>query len=173
MSPSSSTACCGAIYFTAEKAAEHGKNKEKVILVRKETTPEDIEGMDFSQAILTAFGGMTSHAAVVARGMGRAAVVGCGDLKFNADETAVTINGKEYHEGDLISVDGSTGNVYDGLISTVGMGTSSQRALTPVSNDYTTTVLFNEGVFWPVITEDYLKSFFDYLSALAFWGNGE
>ncbi len=126
--PASPGAGAGAIYFTAEKAAEHGKNKEKVILVRKETTPEDIEGMDFSQAILTAFGGMTSHAAVVARGMGRAAVVGCGDLKFNADETAVTINGKEYHEGDLISVDGSTGNVYDGLIPTVEASISGDFA---------------------------------------------
>ena len=126
--PASPGAGAGAIYFTAEKAAEHGKNKEKVILVRKETTPEDIEGMDFSQAILTAFGGMTSHAAVVARGMGRAAVVGCGDLKFNADETAVTINGKEYREGDLISVDGSTGNVYDGLIPTVEASISGDFA---------------------------------------------
>ena len=126
--PASPGAGAGAIYFTAEKAAEHGKNKEKVILVRKETTPEDIEGMDFSQAILTAFGGMTSHAAVVARGMGRAAVVGCGALKFNADETAGTINGKEYREGDLISVDGSTGNVYDGLIPTVEASISGDFA---------------------------------------------
>ena len=101
--PASPGAGAGAIYFTAEKAAEHGKNKEKVILVRKETTPEDIEGMDFSQAILTAFGGMTSHAAVVARGMGRAAVVGCGDLKFDEENNTVTIAGK----------------VYDGLVKTV------------------------------------------------------
>ena len=91
----------GAIYFTADEAAKHGKNKEKVILVRKETTPEDIEGMDFSQAILTVFGGMTSHAAVVARGMGRAAVVGCGDLKINEEAKTVTVNGKTYHEGDM------------------------------------------------------------------------
>ncbi len=117
--PASPGAGAGAMYFTADAAAEHGKAGEKVILVRKETTPEDIEGMDFSQAILTAFGGMTSHAAVVARGMGRAAVVGCGDLKFNEADNTVTIAGKVYHEGDCISVDGSTGNVYDGLVPTV------------------------------------------------------
>ena len=126
--PASPGAGAGAIYFTADAAAEHGKNKEKVILVRKETTPEDIEGMDFSQAILTAFGGMTSHAAVVARGMGRAAVVGCGDLKFDEAANTVTINGKVYHEGDCISVDGSTGNVYDGLIPTVEASISGDFA---------------------------------------------
>ena len=126
--PASPGAGAGAIYFTADAAAEHGKNKEKVILVRKETTPEDIEGMDFSQAILTAFGGMTSHAAVVARGMGRAAVVGCGDLKFDEANNTVTINGKVYHEGDCISVDGSTGNVYDGLIPTVEASISGDFA---------------------------------------------
>ena len=126
--PASPGAGAGAIYFTADAAAEHGKNKEKVILVRKETTPEDIEGMDFSQAILTAFGGMTSHAAVVARGMGRAAVVGCGDLKFDEAANIVTINGKVYHEGDCISVDGSTGNVYDGLIPTVEASISGDFA---------------------------------------------
>ena len=126
--PASPGAGAGAIYFTADEAAKHGKNKEKVILVRKETTPEDIEGMDFSQAILTAFGGMTSHAAVVARGMGRAAVVGCGDLKFDEAANTVTINGKVYHEGDCISVDGSTGNVYDGLIPTVEASISGDFA---------------------------------------------
>ena len=84
--------------------------------------------MDFSQAILTAFGGMTSHAAVVARGMGRAAVVGCGDLKFDEAANTVTINGKVYHEGDCISVDGSTGNVYDGLIPTVEASISGDFA---------------------------------------------
>ncbi len=126
--PASPGAGAGAIYFTADAAAEHGKNKEKVILVRKETTPEDIEGMDFSQAILTAFGGMTSHAAVVARGMGRAAVVGCGDLKFDEAANTVTINGKVYHEGNCISVDGSTGNVYDGLIPTVEASISGDFA---------------------------------------------
>ena len=126
--PASPGAGAGAIYFTADEAAKHGKNKEKVILVRKETTPEDIEGMDFSQAILTVFGGMTSHAAVVARGMGRAAVVGCGDLKINEDAKTVTVNGKTYHEGDMISVDGSTGNVYDGLIPTVEASISGDFA---------------------------------------------
>ena len=126
--PASPGAGAGAIYFTADAAAEHGKNKEKVILVRRETTPEDIEGMDYSQAILTAFGGMTSHAAVVARGMGRAAVVGCGDLKFNEEDNTVTIAGKVYHEGDCISVDGSSGNVYDGLIPTVEASISGDFA---------------------------------------------
>ena len=126
--PASPGAGAGAIYFTADAAAEHGKNKEKVILVRRETTPEDIEGMDYSQAILTAFGGMTSHAAVVARGMGRAAVVGCGDLKFNEEDNTVTIAGKVYHEGDCISVDGSTGNVYDGMIPTVEASISGDFA---------------------------------------------
>ena len=126
--PASPGAGAGAIYFTADEAAKHGKNKEKVILVRKETTPEDIEGMDFSQAILTVFGGMTSHAAVVARGMGRAAVVGCGDLKINEEAKTVTVNGKTYHEGDMISVDGSTGNVYDGLIPTVQASISGDFA---------------------------------------------
>ena len=126
--PASPGAGAGAIYFTADEAAKHGKNKEKVILVRKETTPEDIEGMDFSQAILTVFGGMTSHAAVVARGMGRAAVVGCGDLKINEEAKTVNVNGKTYHEGDMISVDGSTGNVYDGLIPTVEASISGDFA---------------------------------------------
>ena len=126
--PASPGAGAGAMYFTAEAAAEHGKAGEKVILVRKETTPEDIEGMDFSQAILTAFGGMTSHAAVVARGMGRAAVVGCGDLKFNEEANTVTIAGKTYNEGDFISVDGSTGNVYDGLVPTVEASISGDFA---------------------------------------------
>ena len=90
------------------------RTRQKVILVRRETTPEDIEGMDFSQGILTVFGGMTSHAAVVARGMGRAAVVGCGELKIDEEAKTLTVAGKVYHEGDFISLDGSTGNVYDG-----------------------------------------------------------
>ena len=117
--PASPGAATGGIYFTADEAAEHGKNKEKVILVRRETTPEDIEGMDFSQGILTVFGGMTSHAAVVARGMGRAAVVGCGALKIDEEAKTLTVGDKVYHEGDFISLDGSTGNVYDGQIATV------------------------------------------------------
>ena len=126
--PASPGAATGGIYFTADEAAEHGKNKEKVILVRRETTPEDIEGMDFSQGILTVFGGMTSHAAVVARGMGRAAVVGCGELKINEEEKTLTVGGKTYHEGDFISLDGSTGNVYDGQIATVEAAISGDFA---------------------------------------------
>ncbi len=126
--PASPGAGAGAIYFTADDAAEHGKNKEKVILVRRETTPEDIEGMDFSQAILTVFGGMTSHAAVVARGMGRAAVVGCGELKINEAEKTLTVGDHVFHEGDFISVDGSTGNVYAGMIPTVEAAISGDFA---------------------------------------------
>ena len=124
--PASPGAATGGIYFTADEAAEHGKNKEKVILVRRETTPEDIEGMDFSQGILTVFGGMTSHAAVVARGMGRAAVVGCGALKIDEEAKTLTVGDKVYHEGDFISLDGSTGNVYDGQIATVEASISGE-----------------------------------------------
>ena len=127
--PASPGAATGGIYFTADEAAEHGKNKEKVILVRRETTPEDIEGMDFSQGILTVFGGMTSHAAVVARGMGRAAVVGCGALKIDEEAKTLTVGDKVYHEGDFISLDGSTGNVYDGQIATVEASISGEFAL--------------------------------------------
>ena len=126
--PASPGAATGGIYFTADEAAEHGKNKEKVILVRRETTPEDIEGMDFSQGILTVFGGMTSHAAVVARGMGRAAVVGCGALKIDEEAKTLTVGAKVYHEGDFISLDGSTGNVYDGQIATVEASISGEFA---------------------------------------------
>ena len=126
--PASPGAATGGIYFTADEAAEHGKNKEKVILVRRETTPEDIEGMDFSQGILTVFGGMTSHAAVVARGMGRAAVVGCGVLKIDEEAKTLTVGDKVYHEGDFISLDGSTGNVYDGQIATVEASISGEFA---------------------------------------------
>ena len=126
--PASPGAATGSIYFTADEAAEHGKNKEKVILVRRETTPEDIEGMDFSQGILTVFGGMTSHAAVVARGMGRAAVVGCGALKIDEEAKTLTVGDKVYHEGDFISLDGSTGNVYDGQIATVEASISGEFA---------------------------------------------
>ncbi|HIU18934.1 MAG TPA: pyruvate, phosphate dikinase [Candidatus Limiplasma stercoravium] len=126
--PASPGAATGGVYFTADEAAEHGKNKEKVILVRRETTPEDIEGMDFSQGILTVFGGMTSHAAVVARGMGRAAVVGCGELKVDEEAKTLTVGDKVYHEGDFISLDGSTGNVYDGQIATVEAAISGDFA---------------------------------------------
>ncbi len=117
--PASPGSATGAIYFTADDAAEHGKAGEKVVLVRRETTPEDIEGMDFSQGVLTVFGGMTSHAAVVARGMGTPAVVGCGDLKINDEAKTLTVDGKTYNEGDFISLDGSTGNVYGEQLPTV------------------------------------------------------
>ncbi|MEG2316377.1 MAG: pyruvate, phosphate dikinase, partial [Clostridia bacterium] len=117
--PASPGAAAGKIYFTAADTAVAGRNGIAAILVREETTPEDIEGMDFSKGILTARGGMTSHAAVVARGMGRAAVVGCGELRINEDAKTLTVGGKVYHEGDELSLDGSTGNVYYGMIPTV------------------------------------------------------
>ena len=112
-------AAAGSIVFTAEDAVAHGKNGEKVVLVRLETSPEDIEGMKFSQGILTVRGGQTSHAAVVARGMGTCCVSGCGDIKMDEENKQFTLNGKTYHEGDAISLDGSTGCIYDGLIPTV------------------------------------------------------
>lgn len=109
----------GKIYFTAESVTEHAKAGEKTILVRLETSPEDIEGMNHAEGILTIRGGMTSHAAVVARGMGRCCVSGCGELSINEEEnTLTTRTGRVYHEGDEISLDGSTGKVYDGLIKT-------------------------------------------------------
>ena len=117
--PASPGAAGGAVYFTAEAAADAGKAGKAAILVREETTPEDIEGMDFSKGILTARGGMTSHAAVVARGMGRAAVVGCGELQINEHKKTLTIGDLVIKEGEMISLDGSTGNVYLGLIKTV------------------------------------------------------
>ena len=116
--PASPGAACGKIVFTAERAKELAEKKEKVVLVRLETSPEDIEGMAASQGILTARGGMTSHAAVVARGMGTACVAGCSALRFADDEKSFTLNGKVYKEGDLLSFDGSTGKVYDGLVKT-------------------------------------------------------
>ena len=115
--PASPGAASGKICFTAEKAKEQGK-KEKVVLVRLETSPEDIEGMAASQGILTARGGMTSHAAVVARGMGTCCVAGCSALKFADDGKSFTLGGKTYKEGDVISFDGSTGKIYDGAINT-------------------------------------------------------
>ena len=117
--PASPGASAGKIYFTAESAANAGRQGVSVILVREETTPEDIEGMDLSKGILTARGGMTSHAAVVARGMGRAAVVGCGALRINEEAKTLTVDGKVYKEGDDLSIDGSTGNVYGEAIPTV------------------------------------------------------
>ncbi len=113
-------AACGKIVFTAEDAKEWKARGEKVILVRLETSPEDIEGMKASQGILTARGGMTSHAAVVARGMGTCCVSGCSAItNFNEDAKTFTLSGKTYKEGDIISIDGSTGNIYDGAIPTV------------------------------------------------------
>ena len=112
--PAAPGAATGAIVFTAEEAKEQGALGRKVVLVRRETSPEDIEGMKAAQGILTARGGMTSHAAVVARGMGACCVAGCSDIVFDADETSFTLGGKTYKEGDVISFDGSTGNIYDG-----------------------------------------------------------
>ena len=117
--PASPGAATGKIYFTADDAANAGRAGIAVVLVREETTPEDIEGMDLSKGILTARGGMTSHAAVVARGMGRAAVVGCGELHINEHKKTLTVGDKVYHEGDDISLDGSTGNVYGEMLPTV------------------------------------------------------
>ena len=112
-------AAAGTIVFTAEDAVEHGKRGEKVVLVRLETSPEDIEGMKFAQGILTVRGGQTSHAAVVARGMGTCCVSGCGDIKMDEENKCFTLAGKVYHEGDVLSLDGSTGNIYGELIPTV------------------------------------------------------
>jgi len=117
--PASPGAATGKVSFTAEDAAARGKAGEKVILVRLETTPEDIEGMHYAQGILTARGGMTSHAAVVARGMGTCCVSGLGDISFAADGTSFTLGGATYTENDWISLDGSTGNVYGEQIDTV------------------------------------------------------
>jgi len=112
-------AACGKVVFSAEDAKEWKERGEKVVLVRLETSPEDIEGMKASQGILTVRGGMTSHAAVVARGMGTCCVSGCGDIAMDEENKKFTLGGKTYHEGDAISIDGSTGNIYDGLIPTV------------------------------------------------------
>ena len=111
-------AACGRVVFTAEDAKVKGA-KEKVVLVRLETSPEDIEGMKAAQGILTVRGGRTSHAAVVARGMGKCCVSGCGDIVMDEENKKFTLAGKTYHEGDEISLDGSTGNIYDGIIPTV------------------------------------------------------
>ena len=112
-------AACGKIVFTAEDAENWNAKGEKVVLVRLETSPEDITGMKASQGILTVRGGMTSHAAVVARGMGTCCVSGCGDIAMDEANKKFTLAGKEFHEGDYISIDGSTGNIYDGVIPTV------------------------------------------------------
>ena len=112
-------AAAGSIVFTAEDAVIEGKKGKKVVLVRLETSPEDIEGMKYSQGILTVRGGQTSHAAVVARGMGTCCVSGCGDIKMDEENKCFTLGGKVYKEGDGISLDGSTGNIYNCLIPTV------------------------------------------------------
>ena len=112
-------AACGKVVFTAEDAKAQGGAGEKVVLVRLETSPEDIEGMKAAQGILTVRGGMTSHAAVVARGMGTCCVSGCSDIAMDEENKQFTLAGKTYHEGDYISIDGSTGNIYDGIIPTV------------------------------------------------------
>ena len=112
-------AACGKIVFTADDAEAWNERGEKVVLVRLETSPEDITGMKASQGILTVRGGMTSHAAVVARGMGTCCVSGCGDIKMDEENKKFELAGKTFHEGDYISIDGSTGNIYDGIIPTV------------------------------------------------------
>ncbi len=117
--PASPGAACGKIVFTAEDAKEWGARGEKVVLVRLETSPEDIEGMKAAQGILTVRGGMTSHAAVVARGMGTCCVSGCSEIKMDEDNKVFELAGKQFHEGDYLSIDGSTGNIYDGIIPTV------------------------------------------------------
>ncbi len=112
-------AAAGTIVFTAEDAVAEGKKGNKVVLVRLETSPEDIEGMKYAQGILTVRGGQTSHAAVVARGMGTCCVSGCGDIKMDEENKRFTLGGKVYKEGDVLSLDGSTGNIYDIMIPTI------------------------------------------------------
>lgn len=112
-------AACGKVVFTADDAVDWAKRGEKVVLVRLETSPEDITGMKSAQGILTVRGGMTSHAAVVARGMGTCCVSGCGDIVMDEANRKFTLSGKTFHEGDFISIDGTSGNIYEGLIPTV------------------------------------------------------
>ena len=122
--PASPGAACGKIVYTAEDAKEWAARGEKVVLVRLETSPEDIEGMKAAQGILTVRGGMTSHAAVVARGMGKCCVSGCGAIVMDEENKQFTLAGKTYHEGDWLSLDGSTGNIYDGAMPTVDASVS-------------------------------------------------
>ncbi len=119
-------AACGQIVFTADDAEKWNEAGKKVVLVRLETSPEDITGMKAAQGILTVRGGMTSHAAVVARGMGSCCVSGCQEIKMDEDNKVFTLGGKEFHEGDYISIDGSTGNVYEGIIPTVDAAIAGQ-----------------------------------------------
>ena len=121
-------AACGQVYFTASEAAEAGMSGQKVVLVRQETSPEDIEGMVHAQGILTARGGMTSHAAVVARGMGTCCVAGCSALKVNEEAKTATIGDKVFKEGDWMSINGSTGYIYEGAIKTVDAAVSGNFA---------------------------------------------
>ena len=118
-------AAAGTVVFTPEDAVRLGKQKQKVVLVRLETSPEDIEGMKFAQGILTVRGGQTSHAAVVARGMGTCCVSGCGDIKMHEEEKWFELGGKVFHEGDSISLDGSTGKIYNTIIKTVPADTNT------------------------------------------------
>ena len=122
--PASPGAACGKIVYTAEDAKEWAARGEKVVLVRLETSPEDIEGMKAAQGILTVRGGMTSHAAVVARGMGKCCVSGCGAIVMDEENKQFTLAGKTYHDGDWLSLDGSTGNIYDGAMPTVDASVS-------------------------------------------------
>ena len=117
--PASPGAASGKIYFTADDVVEASKDGTETILVRQETSPEDIEGMVSAQGILTARGGMTSHAAVVARGMGTCCVAGCGELKVDEEKRTLEVGGKVYTDKDYISIDGSTGNIYGEAIKTV------------------------------------------------------
>ena len=117
-------AACGRIVFSAEDAKDWANKGEKVILVRLETSPEDIEGMSAAQGILTVRGGMTSHAAVVARGMGTCCVSGCGEITVDYEAKQFTLGGKIYHEGDYISLDGSTGAVYGQALPTAEVSIS-------------------------------------------------
>ena len=119
-------AACGKVVFSAADAEAWKERGEKVVLVRLETSPEDITGMKASQGILTVRGGMTSHAAVVARGMGKCCVSGCGDIVMDEENKKFTLAGKTFHEGDCISIDGSTGNIYDGIIPTVDASISGE-----------------------------------------------
>ena len=124
--PASPGAACGKIVFSAEDAKAWGAKGEKVLLVRLETSPEDIEGMKAAQGLLTVRGGMTSHAAVVARGMGTCCVSGCTEINMDEDNKQFTLAGKTFHEGDFLSLDGSTGNIYDGIIPTVDASISGE-----------------------------------------------
>lgn len=126
--PASPGAACGMICFSAEEAVERTNNGEKVVLVRLETSPEDIEGMAVAEGILTVRGGMTSHAAVVARGMGACCVAGCGELKINEEEGTMTVGSKVYTRKDYISIDGSTGNIYGDKITTTNVEVSGDFA---------------------------------------------